>query len=385
MKIVHICENFTDGLSYQDNILTKYHKRLGFDVTVIASKWIYDTHGKFIYDYDASKGLNEDGINIIRLEYKNNKPRTYKFKTYEGLLSVLQSEHPNVLFIHGVQWVYLREISKSLAHHKEIITYCDNHADYSNSASSWASRNVLHRLIWRHYVKLITPYTTRFYGVLPARVKILSELYGVPKEKCEYLPLGADDDEVIRANSIKNIESIRLSYGINKDDFLIITGGKIDLAKKQTLLLMEAIRKIDDAKVKLLIYGSVVTELREEFNKLINDNIIYVGWVNSHYIYDLIAASDLVIYPGRHSVLWEQTVAQGIPMIVKYWEGTTHVDIGGNVKFLYEDSEEEIEQILRDLVTKKTEYNKMLKAAQGGEKNKFLYSNIAKQSIREVL
>ena len=129
----------------------------------------------------------------------------------------------------------------------------------------------------------------------------------------------------------------------------------------------------------------MVTELREEFNKLINDNIIYVGWVNSHYIYDLIAASDLVIYPGRHSVLWEQTVAQGIPMIVKYWEGTTHVDIGGNVKFLYEDSEEEIEQILRDLVTKKTEYNKMLKAAQGGEKNKFLYSNIAKQSIREVL
>ena len=42
MKIVHIClaGPFTDGWNYQDNMISKYHKKMGFDVTVIASQWI---------------------------------------------------------------------------------------------------------------------------------------------------------------------------------------------------------------------------------------------------------------------------------------------------------------------------------------------------------
>ena len=34
-------------------------------------------------------------------------------------------------------------------------------------------------------------------------------------------------------------------------------------------------------------------------------------------------------------------------MIVKYWEGTTHVDIGGNCEFIYKDSVEEIRNIYK--------------------------------------
>ena len=41
-------------------------------------------------------------------------------------------------------------------------------------------------------------------------------------------------------------------------------------------------------------------------------------------------------------MFWEQVAGMGIPMVCKYWEGTTHVDCGGNVKFLYRDSVEEI-------------------------------------------
>ena len=29
-------------------------------------------------------------------------------------------------------------------------------------------------------------------------------------------------------------------------------------------------------------------------------------------------------------------------MIVKYWEGTTHIDLGGNCEFLHRDSIDEI-------------------------------------------
>lgn len=40
----------------------------------------------------------------------------------------------------------------------------------------------------------------------------------------------------------------------------------------------------------------------------------------------------------------------GIPMICKYWDGTTRVDLGGNVKFLYQDSTEEIKKVSEETI-----------------------------------
>ena len=58
--------------------------------------------------------------------------------------------------------------------------------------------------------------------------------------------MGGDDEMVEKAKppSIKN--NIRKQYNIKSNDFLGITGGKIDIPKKQALLLMEAIKQIDD-------------------------------------------------------------------------------------------------------------------------------------------
>ena len=48
MKIVHIClcGAMTDGFNYQENVITKYHKKMGYDVTIIASQWIWNSAGK---------------------------------------------------------------------------------------------------------------------------------------------------------------------------------------------------------------------------------------------------------------------------------------------------------------------------------------------------
>ena len=76
----------------------------------------------------------------------------------------------------------------------------------------------------------------------------------------------------------------------------------------------------------------------------------YIGWINANESYRYFAAADLAVFPGRHSVFWEQVTAQGIPMLCKKWDGTTHVDVGGNVRFLEEDSaallQREIERLL---------------------------------------
>src|SRR5690554_6058521 len=385
MKIVHVglCGPVTDNWTYQDNLLPKYHKINGHDVVLITSQFIYDSNGKITID-DRERYINENNIKIIRLKTFKNKSIYYKFKKYIGLYEVIEKEDPDILFVHGVQFIDIKTIAKYLKRHPSCKVFVDNHADFSNSASNWLSRNFLHKIVWRYYAKLIEPFTTKFYGVLPARVDFLKHIYKVPEEKVDLLVMGADDEKVVEACDEINQKDIRDKYGIKSTDFLIMTGGKIDLAKKQTLLLMQAIKELDRKDIKLIVFGSIVEELKNEVEYLSDgEKIQYIGWIDAEDSYKYFSASDLVVFPGRHSVFWEQVVALGIPMIVKYWDGTNHIDIGGNCKFLHEDSVQEIADAIRELAKDNFKiYKCMKKSALSEEHNEFLYSSIANQSLQ---
>ena len=385
MKIVHIClcGPVTDGWNYQDNMITKYHKKLGHDVTIITSQWIWGENNK-LKKFDESNYINSDGVKVIRLPIKGKDNFERKFKKYENLYESIFNENPDILFIHNISFIDMNIIIKYLKRNKDkdIKVFVDNHSDYSNSATSWVSKNILHGIIWKMMANMIKPYTTKFYGVTPARVDFLVDLYKLPREKVNLLVMGADDEKVKEVQDSRLIENVRKEYGIKNTDFLIVTGGKIDEAKTQTLLLMEAVNKIKRDDVKLIVFGSVSESLKDKFINLCDDTKVkYLGWVNASDSYKYFSIADLVVFPGRHSVFWEQVVAQGKPMICKYWEGTTHVDVGGNTKFLQEDSIEEIYQMIKNLLDSGDEYMKMKKIAQEKGKVEFSYENIARKSI----
>lgn len=383
-KIVHIClcGPMTDGFSYQENLLSKYHKKLGYDVSVITSEWIWGEDGKLAKD-GRSYYLNEHNIPVFRLPIKNHKSVEAKFKRYEGLYRTIEQERPDILFIHGCQFPDIWVIRKYLKKHPEVRAYVDNHADFSNSGTNPISKYVLHKGIWKLGAKAISPYIKKFYGVLPARVDFLTNMYGLAKEKVELLVMGADDEQVEKTQKEKLGDEIREKYGISQDDFLIVTGGKIDKAKAQTIYLMEAVKKLQNPKVKLLVFGSVEEELKKKVEGLQDgEKVISAGWINAEESYAYFAAADLVCFPGRHSVFWEQVAGQGIPMIVKHWEGTEHIDVGGNVHFLYQDSTEEIRKLLEKItVNNREEYLKMKEIAVQKGKKLFSYYEIAKKAL----
>lgn len=383
MKVTHICLNgpVTDNWSYQDNILPKYHKKIGLDVSVITSKYIWNDKGELDID-NRDIYYNEYGIKTIRLECKYNANVNSKFKIYKNFYKTISEEKPDILFVHGCQFIDIIYIVKYVKLNPNVNVYVDNHADFSNSARTWISENILHKIIWRKCAHIIEPYTTKFYGVLPARVDFLRDLYKLPKEKIELLVMGADDEKVIEAKDEKMKTIIREKFDILESDFLIMTGGKIDIAKKQTILLMKAVQEINNDKIKLIVFGSVVEELKEEINSLTDGNKVkYIGWIPSEESYDYFAAADLVVFPGRHSVFWEQAVGLGIPCIFKYWNGTTHLDIGGNCDFLYEDSTDEIKEKIEFLLANPDEYNKMKNIAELKGMKEFSYYNIASKSL----
>lgn len=383
MKIVHICLSgiVTDGFSYQDNLLSKYHKKMGHDVTFITSKWSYNEKGEIV-KIQKTNYYNEDGVFMIRLESKNNKPYSAKFKKYLGIEEKLKNEKPDVLFIHGPQFLEMVEVVNFLKNEKKIKVYVDNHADFSNSGRNWISKNILHGIIWKKMAKMIEPYTEKFYGVLPSRVDFLQNIYKIPKEKTELLVMGADDELVYQAENTKATKMIRQKYGIQENDFLIVTGGKIDEYKKQTLLLMEAVQNIDNDNLKLIVFGSVEKNIEDKLKSLCDgEKVQYVGWANSQQSYEYFSVADMVVFPGRHSVYWEQVAGMGIPMLCKYWEGTTHVDVGGNVKFLRNDSVREMQEIIQELLEHPDMYREMLRKAQTDARRQFSYNHIAKKSI----
>lgn len=384
MRILHLClcGPVTDGWTYQDNLLSKYHRKAGHEVTLIASQWIWGDDGKLAF-FDKTDYVNEDGVKIIRLPIKKGTVHS-KFKRYIGLYDALEKNAPEVLFIHGCQFLDMPVVVKFLKKHSEVAVYLDNHADFSNSATNWLSKNLLHKILWRSCAQKINPYVKRCYGVLPARVDFLANVYGLPKEKIELLVMGADDESVKAAAAPEVRQRIRQQYGLNDDDFVIITGGKIDAFKTQTLLLMEAVQKIEDPKVRLVVFGSVAPELKEKVAVLADGTKVqYIGWVQAKDSYDYFAAADLVVFPGRHSVFWEQVAAQGIPLLVKRWDGTMHTNVCGNTEFLEKDSAEEIYQKLTELL--KPQRYAQLRTAAGEASGGFLYSKIAEKSISDSL
>lgn len=384
MKIVHLClcSFFPDNYSYQENLLPKFHKALGYDVEVIASTQSFDEHGKVCFLDKTGTYQNEYDIKVTRLPYKKNNSTGHKLKRYIGTYETLEKAAPDIFFIHGGQFMDIDQVVRYLKKHPDVRVYVDNHADFSNSGTNWVSKNILHRVLWRYCERKINPYVRKFYGVLPVRVDFLVQNYGLPKDKCELLVMGADDELVENAAAPQVRHEFRERYHIADDDFLIMTGGKIDRWKTQTLLLMQAVQKIQNPKVKLIVFGSVTQELMDQVQSLADgEKVQYIGWVQSSGSYAYFAASDLVVFPGRHSVFWEQVTGQGIPMLVKDWTGTHHVDLGGNVRFLTQDSAEEIQKALEELLEHPETYQQMKKIAVEKGMKTFSYKDIAKRAI----
>ena len=385
MRILHICTSgeYTEGFSYQDNLLTKYMAKQGWDVYLIASPLAYDENGKTIKLPVPQSYVNKDGVKVTRLPYNKPEKLGYKLRSMKGFYQQLEEIKPDVIYIHLPQTSDSGVVIKYLKKHPNVKLYCDNHADFSNSATNWVSKTILHGVLWKYYIQRLNKYAEVFYGVLPARVEFLKNVYGLPANRCELLVMGGDDELVEAAAKPEIRHALRSEYGLSDDDFVVMTGGKIDPWKTQTILLMKAVKNIQNPKLKLIVFGSVDESLQEQVAELCDEKKIqYIGWVKSADSYQYFAAADLVVFPGRHSVFWGQVAAQGIPMLCKWWDGTDDVDLGGNVHFLTKDSVEEIQSEIQHLLDSPEDYKKMKRIAVEKGMKEYSYADIARRAVK---
>ena len=381
MKIVHIVPSapYNDYWGYQDNLLPKYHREMGHEVTVITTNTMHQD-GRIVETECANYVLN-DGVRVIRLA-----KRMYKLGALTGLNSRLDvydwliKLRPDFIFFHGLVSSTVYDVIK---YKKKINPGCvvvqDNHLDYNIGRGFSSAKDKLARAFYRRINRKANPYVERVYGVTPWRKQYAEDYFKISPNKTDVLIMGADDEKIDFAHREEIRGAMREKYGIKEEEFLVVTGGKIDL-KKNIHLLMQACSELD--KVKLLVFGLVNDDVKEIFESILahGKNIIYVGWLDSDRVYDYFFAADLVAFPGQHSVLWEQACACKVPCLFERWDGMDHVNNGGNSGFIHDISTAALKKKITELRFTE-EYEKMRSVALSENTDVYLYSKIAEKSL----
>jgi 1,2-diacylglycerol 3-alpha-glucosyltransferase len=179
MKILMLCDFFNSGLDYQENLLVKYYRKHGHEVTVITS--IIESPFDFVADrYDSKAPASvtwTDGAKIIRLKFRLNV--LSRLRMFTPISGFLDDEQPDLIYFHDIH-LHFPEAVRYLKRHPDSRMIMDYHADYTNSAANWLSRYVLHGVIRKWALNLARPHLSMIFPVMPSAVVFLREVYGIP-------------------------------------------------------------------------------------------------------------------------------------------------------------------------------------------------------------
>lgn len=314
-----LCDLYVESLQYQENLLAKYYTKNNHIVTIIASTFnsAFDfINGKY-NKKDKGRIYWDDKTKIIKIPYSLNLFN--KIRKIRNITKVLNTERPDVIFMHDLQY-NIFEVIKYKKRNLNCKIIMDSTTDYSNSANNWLSLNILHKIIRRYLFNKSKNYIDRIFPITPATEKFLNEVYNIPYKKMNLLPLGADVDlckEIIISNVGK---TVRDSLKIPENDIVIFTGGKLTPAKK-TDILIDAFLRIANSNLHLLIVGDTNnsdTQFRTNLIRKCNESnrIHFIGWVEGNQVYKYMNACDFAVFPASQSILWQQSISMGLPLIV---------------------------------------------------------------------
>lgn len=385
-KIVHVMVAcfYKNGFGYQENILPAKHKELGYDVSIIT----YNKGGDASYNEAEApvKYINPDGIPVYVLKSNNSLLKKVPFVNmfvYStcGLYKQLEKINPDIIFMHGINMPDNLEVIRYKQHHAEIKLFADNHSDYYNAPVRTLKQKIYRRVCGRRIGTLLGKWAEKIWGVTPWRVIYQQEIYGVPPTKSALLVMGGDENKIRISEREEIRDSIRTELKIPKDAFVIITGGKIDRAKN-IHILVDAINDLNNDKLYLIIFGRYEKDMIDLKDTIVNKNIKNIGWIDANETYDYFLASDLAVFPGTHSVLWEQACATGLPALFKDWQGGfNHVDVGGNCLFIKDVNKSSLMEAIDTIYNNHPLYEELKHNAETKARKEFSYIEIAKRSI----
>lgn len=387
MKILHLCLNgpYTDNWGYQENILPKYHRLAGNNVTIIAPNIKHLPSGEIV-GVDGGISYTEDGVKVIRIAMKilKSKKLTNLLMPYP-IYEILYKEKPDFIMVHGLMGSISELSVKRYVRNcnPKCVVCADLHQDYINSAGEVTSiKAALINYYYKYINKLMYPVYKRVFCITPGCMEYAKRYYHVPQEKLELLPLGCDPHitDFTRKNQIRH--NVREKYNINDKDILIVHGGKI-IPRRKTMELIDAVASLTDRRLKLIIFGGIddeCTPLLEKRMQQYESWLRYAGHLEQKDYYDIYLSSDIAAFPGGQSSIWQEAIGCGLPLLIYRWNGVEYLDRGGNIAFIESQDSAAIKRGIEGML-EDSKYIEMAEAAKKKAAPFFSYERIAQQVL----
>lgn len=315
MKILHVClaSHYTEGMTYQDNLLPLQNALDGHDVMVVSDCYQY-VDGQLVSVLEEDRILSS-GIRLKRMRYTNflNEFLSSKIRKVNGLYDVVRSYSPDVILFHGVAGWEMLTVFEYKKHYPKVKLYIDSHEDFHNSGKNWVSRLFQYKIFNRLLVAIIKREVDKFLYLSYESRDFLVRMYGLVDAELEFYPLGGQ--VLSESQSSTFAMEVRDKHGLSADDVIIVHSGKLDQGKR-TEETLRAFSAVCSPNLKLVIIGSIPADQSARLQPLIDadQRIIFVGWQPAVELIKYLAAADLYFQPGTQSATMQNAICAGSPV-----------------------------------------------------------------------
>ena len=387
MKILHIHLNgpFTENWSYQENHLSEEHARKGHEVTVITTPFTFNEKGVIVKIAPEDKMLS-NGVRLIRVKKHQTIFKKYNdvFRPFK-IFDLINQIKPDFILDHGlIGSVAAFDIIKYLKKNKnQTRLVVDTHEDFLVAPNADTFKLKILRWIRRKQNTKLLRYVDKVFYINHACMVYARDYYKIPLNKMELLPLGTDFHLIDKLESATSRELMRSSFGFSTSDIVVSHGGKLDV-NKRTIELIEAIKRINPIfpNIKLVIFGPVLDDIKDSFFSAIRNQqyIVYLGPVDTTTFYKVFLSSDISVFPGSDSALWQQAISCGNAFALTKAYYANFLDFGGNIEVMGSFSPDDIVYGIRSMITN-NKYLIMRKIGKENSREVLSYENIAKKVL----
>lgn len=362
MKIAHVCLScfYIDGYAYQENELVRQHVLEGHDVTVIASTENFGADRRLTY-VEPSTYMGKDGAKVIRLPYRTflGEKLMRKLRLHPGVMELLKEIDPEVILFHGLCGYELRTVAKYKRLKPSVRLYADSHEDQNNSARTFVSKYLLHKLYYGSIIRSCRKSFDKILCVSIETMDFVHETYGVPRSELEFFPLGGrifDDGEYTM-----RWERGRSVAGVETGQIMLLQSGKMGPRKK----LVESLRaflRTPGEHLRFVLAGSFDDSIKAEAEALVasDPRIRFLGWKASEELSDLLCAADVYVQPGTQSATMQMSLCARCPVVLD--DVPSHVPFMDGNGWLLKSTDDLI-TVFRDIADRPAELQTMSKAS----------------------
>lgn len=332
---------FTPSMLYKENYLIKAAVDNGDEIVVFANEYTC-IKGKTV---KVSGVENVRGYRLRRFPYQTfgNNTLTTRIRKIKGLEDEIIKEKPDFIFINCSQIYNIQNLRKIKSAIPNVRMVLDFSTKYLNSARNWTSKNILHRIIYRHWIQKALPYVEKVFYISEESKDFARDMYGIPESLMEHNNLPG---ETIRPVIKKqNKEEIFERLGLKPWNTLIMYSGKI-YGDKKVDRLVRAFSRNNNPDLRLLIIGEYTDEAQRDIIEPIiaeDSRIIFINFVSGEELTKYVCAADLYVQPGSISQTCQTAVCCGTPLA--FTDIPTHREIYNSNGFFI-DSEDDILQVL---------------------------------------